>query len=186
MGKDQWTNFKIAGTATMLLLGSWTTAGDFPRENILKNSGFEKADGWNFGKIELVEGGLNGTKCAALKADVPSGANGFRGVAFQEVKNPPGGRYILTGYIRRDGLRAVYLCVDCKPEVKPYRKFFSSGRLEKTAEEGWVRFVVPIEIPDGRQSARVVIQLFSELKNRVLMLDDVSFVHQKESLEEKE
>ena len=58
--------------------------------------------------------------------------------------------------------------------------------LEKTAAKGWMRFVVPVEIPAGRQSIRVVVQVFAREKNKILMLDDVSFVHQREALGEKE
>ena len=185
MKKQRWVNFKIAGIV-FLLIGSLPLTADFPKENILRNSGFEESSGWNSGNIKLVSEGLNGTRCVSIKSDVPSGANGFRGVVFQDVKNPPGGRYIFSGYVRSAGLHAVYLCVDCKPETKPCRKFYTSRMLEKTAAKGWMRFVVPVEIPAGRQSVRVIVQLFAREKNRILMLDDVSFVHQREGLGEKE
>ena len=170
---------KRATILTILLAASCIFAEDF---NLLKNSGFEqKSPHWNYGNIELADGGVNQSKKVLLKTDTPSAPNGFRGALYEEIRKPEGGKYILSGYVRPENLYAVYLNAIPSPDTgKKVSRFLVTARLEKSEHPGWLRFILPLNLPENQSSVKIIIQVFSQTRNAVISLDNITMIHQKD------
>ena len=170
--------FIIAVTAGISVLN--IASGQEDDFNILKNSDFEaQTADWNAGKIEYAEGGVKGGKAARLKTDTPAPPNGFRCALYQNIKNPPGGKYVLSGYFRGNDLNAIYIVLRFKPDSKgSFNVFRHSSKFEKAGVPGWNIFSEPLEIPENQTDAELVIQPFTKENGMTAEFDKITLVRQ--------